>query len=114
MLDDMPKTPGAALIPHSDDLIEAADPPPAKRRGRFLSRRERPARVKVVKPSALGMLLKPIGIAVAAILSVYAIVSLGTTFYRSYYRHLDHTAAVHPDQSVFDIFLGTKSLPKDA
>ena len=114
MLDEMPKTAGAALIPHSDDLIEAADSPPAKRRGGIFARKERRARVKIVKPSALGMLLRPIGIAVAAILSVYAIVSLSTTFYRSYYRHLDHTAAVHPDQSVFDIFFGTKSLPKDA
>ena len=71
--------------------------------------------MKIVKPSAaLGMLLRPIGIAVAAVLSVYAIVSLGTTFYRSYYRHLDHAAAGHPDQSVFDVFFGTKSLPKDA
>jgi hypothetical protein len=114
MLDDMPKTLGATLIPHSDDLIDAADSPPAKRRGGMLARRERRARVKIVKPSALGMLLRPIGIAVAAVLSIYAIVSLSTTFYRSYYRHLDHTAAVHPDQSVFDVFFGTKSLPKDA
>ena len=42
------------------------------------------------------------------------IVSLGTTFYRSYYRHLDHTAPVHADNSVFDIFFGDKSLPPDA
>ena len=34
------------------------------------------------------------------------IVSLGTTFYRSYQRHLDHTAAVHADNSVLDIFFG--------
>ena len=114
MLDDIAKPASAALIPHSDDLTEAADSPPAKRRGGMFARRERPARVKIVKPGALGMLLRPIGMAVAAILSVYAIVSLGTTFYRSYYRHLDHTAAVHPDQSVFDIFFGTKGLPKDA
>lgn len=110
----MAKPAEAALIPHSAELTDATDNPPAKRRGGFLSRRERAARVKIIKPSALGMLLRPIGIAVAAILSVYAIVSLGTTFYRSYYRHLDHTAAVHPDRSVFDIFLGTKTLPKDA
>jgi hypothetical protein len=68
----------------------------------------------VIKPSALGMLLKPIGIAVGVVLIAYAIVSLGTTFYRSYDRHLDHTAAVHPDKSVFDIFFGDKSLPPDA
>ena len=113
MLDDMAKPANAALIPHSDDLIESVDSPPAKRRGRMFALKERAVRVKIVKPSALGMLLRPIGIAVAAVLSVYAIVSLGTTFYRSYYRHLDHTAAVHPDQSMFDVFFG-KSLPKDA
>ena len=60
------------------------------------------------------MLLRPIGIAVALMLSAYALVSLGTTFYRSYYRHLDHTAPVHADKSVFDIFFGDKSLPPDA
>ncbi len=40
--------------------------------------------------------------------------SLGSTFYRSYYRHLDHTAPVHADKSVLDIFFGDKSLPPDA
>jgi hypothetical protein len=52
--------------------------------------------------------------AIGVALIAYAIVSLGTTFYRSYYRHLDHTAAVHPDKSVFDVFFGDKSLPPDA
>ena len=40
--------------------------------------------------------------------------SLGTTFYRSYQRHLDHTAPVHADNSVLDIFFGDQSLPPDA
>jgi phosphoglycolate phosphatase-like HAD superfamily hydrolase len=71
-------------------------------------------REKVVRPSALGMFLRPIGMAIGVALIAYAIVSLGTTFYRSYYRHLDHTAAVHPDKSVFDVFFGDKSLPPDA
>ena len=70
--------------------------------------------MKVVSPSALGMLLRPIGIAVALVLIAYALLSLGTTFYRSYYRHLDHTAPVHADKSVLDIFFGDKSLPPDA
>jgi hypothetical protein len=60
------------------------------------------------------MLLKPIGISIAVVLSTYALVSLGTTFYRSYYRHLDQTAAVHPDKSVLDIFFPDRSLPPDA
>jgi hypothetical protein len=60
------------------------------------------------------MLLRPIGISVAVVLSTYALVSLGTTFYRSYYRHLDQTAAVHPDKSVLDIFFPDRSLPPDA
>ena len=47
-------------------------------------------------------------------LCTYALLSLGTTFYRSYQRHLDHSAAVHPDKSVLDIFLGDQSLPPDA
>jgi hypothetical protein len=71
-------------------------------------------REKVVRPSALGMFLRPVGMAIGVALIAYAIVSLGTTFYRSYYRHLDHTAAVHPDKSVFDVFFGDKSLPPDA
>jgi phosphoglycolate phosphatase-like HAD superfamily hydrolase len=60
------------------------------------------------------MFLRPVGMAIGVALIAYAIVSLGTTFYRSYYRHLDHTAAVHPDKSVFDVFFGDKTLPPDA
>ena len=112
MLDDMPKSQSVALTADPEDAIATMIRPPAKRRGRGVSLGGR--REKVVRPSALGMLLKPIGIAVGIVLCVYAIVSLGTTFYRSYYRHLDHTAAVHADQSVFDIFFGDKSLPPDA
>lgn len=74
----------------------------------------RPIKQKVVKPGPLGMFLKPIGIAIGLILIAYAVLSLGTTFYRSYYRHLDHTAAVHPDGSLFDIFKPAKTLPPDA
>ena len=88
-----------------------------RRRGRAsreLARRSRASREKVVKPSALGMLLRPIGIAVGVVLCTYAVLSLGTTFYRSYQRHLDHSAAVHTDNSVLDIFFGDQSLPPDA
>ena len=112
MLDDMPKSQSVALTADPEDAIATLGRAPAKRRGRGVSLGGR--RQKVVRPSALGMLLKPIGIAVGIVLCVYAIVSLGTTFYRSYYRHLDHSAAVHADRSVFDIFFGDKSLPPDA
>jgi hypothetical protein len=111
MLDDMPKSQSAALVAHPEDAIATMIRPPAKRRGRRVERR---GRETVVRPSALGMLLRPIGIAVAIVLCVYAIVSLGTTFYRSYQRHLDHTAPVHADNSILDIFFGDKSLPPDA
>ena len=46
-------------------------------------------------------------------LSAYALLSLGTTFYRSYQRHLVQTAAVHADNSILDIFFGDSSLPAD-
>ena len=55
-----------------------------------------------------------VGIALALILSAYALMSLGTTFYRCYQRHLDHTAAMHEDKSVLDIFFPDQTLPSDA
>jgi hypothetical protein len=114
MLHEMPKRQSTALVAHPEDaLAELAEPSNARSVARS-ERRSRAARVKVVRPSALGMLLKPIGMAIGIVLIAYAIVSLGSTFYRSYHRHLDHTAAVHPDKSVFDIFFGAKSLPPDA
>jgi hypothetical protein len=114
MLHDMPKSQGAAVVAHPEDAVgefvgEVPAKRPAKSRRGWFARRE-----KVVRPSALGMLLKPIGISIAVVLSTYALVSLGTTFYRSYYRHLDQTAAVHPDNSVLDIFFPDRSLPPDA
>ena len=82
---------------------------PARARRRLFARRQ-----KVVKQSALGMLLRPIGIAIGVVLCAYAVLSLSTSFYRSYTRHIDHTAAVHADDSVFGIFFPSKSLPPDA
>ncbi|MBC8012543.1 MAG: hypothetical protein H7X74_00395 [Methyloceanibacter sp.] len=112
MLDDMPESHSAALVADPEDSIATMIRPPAKRRGTKVERRG--GRERVVRPSAFGMLLRPIGISVGIVLCTYAIVSLGTTFYRSYYRHLDHTAPVHADKSVLDIFFGDKSLPPDA
>ena len=114
MLDDMIKPPSDALVAHPEESLAAIAHPPSKRPATKIGRRSRARRVKIVKPGALGMLLRPIGIAVGIVLCAYAIVSLGSTFYRSYYRYLDHSAEVHPDRSVFDIFFGDKSLPPDA
>jgi len=113
MLHDTQKGGGAALVAQPEDAIGAISAfrsarSPAK------SRRRSRARIRVVKQSALGMLLRPIGVSVALILSAYALLSLGTTFYRSYYRYLDHSAPVHADNSVFDVLFGDRSLPPDA
>jgi hypothetical protein len=113
-MDDMPQRQSSALVAHSHTDIAGLVDEPARPRSTKLARRSRASRETVVRPSALGMLLRPIGIAVAAVLCIYALLSLGTTFYRSYQNHLDHGAAVHPDKSVLDIFLGDQSLPPDA
>ena len=114
MLHDTPKGRSAALVARREESLGAIAASRPQRTPAKAARRSRAPRVKVVKQGALGALLRPIGIAVALILSAYALLSLGTTFYRSYYRYLDHTAPVHADKSVFDIFLGDKSLPPDA
>ncbi|HEU0018065.1 MAG TPA: hypothetical protein VFQ31_06870, partial [Methyloceanibacter sp.] len=96
------------------DQFAAVDPPPAKKaRSVATPRSRRFRREKIVKESALGALLKPVGISVALVLSAYALLSLGTTFYRSYQRHADHVTPVHADNSVLDIILGTSNLPAD-
>jgi len=115
MLDDMPKGQSTSLVARSGDGVGAVAVPsdvkkvaatkPAKPR--------RTRREKVVKESALGALLKPIGISLALVLSAYALLSLGTTFWRSYQRHLNHSAAVHADNSVLDILFGASDLPAD-
>lgn len=108
---DIAETQGTALVVR--DKADAAAP---RKREKELAEPLRSSfwrREKVVKESALGALLKPIGICLALVLSTYALVSLGTTFYRSYQRHLDHSVPVHADQSVFDIFFGDSSLPAD-
>jgi hypothetical protein len=112
MLDDMPRQGTALVATFSADVADYDDS--SSREPAKAGRRPRAVKQKVVKPSALGMFLKPIGIAIGLVLIAYAVLSLGTTFYRSYYRHLDHTAAVHPDQSMFDVFFPSKSLPADA
>ena len=111
MLDDMPRRSTALVAASGTDLADNDEPSatPVK-----AGRRSRALKQKIVRPSALGMLLRPIGIAIGLVLIAYALLSLGTTFYRSYYRHLDHTAPVHADNSVFDVFFPSRTLPPDA
>jgi hypothetical protein len=114
MLDNLPKAASTSLVAEPDAQLGAVDHPPAKKiRSVAAPRPRRFRREKIVKESALGALLKPIGISIALVLSAYALLSLGTTFWRSYQNHLDHTAPVHVDNSVLDILLGTSNLPAD-
>ncbi len=114
MLDDMPRGDGTALIARPGDSLGGFAMPGRKNKPAKVESEPHWSREKIVKHSALGALLRPIGVSVALVLSAYALVSLGTTFYRSYERHLDHTAPTHADKSVFDIFFGDASLPADA
>ena len=114
MLDDMPKGQSTSLVVDADDRFGEVTLPPGTELGAPKPKRTRRARrEKVVKESALGALLKPIGISLALVLIAYALLSLGTTFWRSYQRHMDHTAAMHADNSVLDILFGTSDLPSD-
>jgi hypothetical protein len=109
---DMPKSSSVASVTSSGEVTAGDSRSLAKRSGAKLEVHGR--RQKVVKPSALGMLLRPIGVSIALILAAYGMFSLGTTFYRSYQRHLEHTAPVHADRSILDVFFPDRSLPKDA
>ena len=114
---DMPKSSSIASVASSGEVTAGGTRSLAKRPGaklEFKSREARGRREKVVKPSALGMLLRPIGVSIALILAAYGMFSLGTTFYRSYQRHLEHTAPVHADGSILEFFFPDRSLPKDA
>jgi hypothetical protein len=90
--------------------------PPAKRRGLLTGwkRRRRGRKIVVVKESALGMLLKPIGISLALLLIAYGMMSIGVTFWRSYQSQLLHSASVHADRSILDILFPDQSIPPDA
>ncbi len=115
MLDDMPRSRDIALTANEDDaLVPIGGSAPVRRSGKARLSRMFGRRERVVKQSAIGMILRPIGIAVALVLSAYALLSIGTTYWRSYERHLDHTAPVHADRSLFDVFLGRSSVPHDA
>jgi hypothetical protein len=111
MLNDMPRGQSTSLVAEPGDAIGAVAIPSDGKKARPARPRRR--REKVVKESALGALLKPIGILLALVLSAYALLSLGTNFWRSYQRHLDHSAAVHADNSILAILLGASDMPAD-
>jgi hypothetical protein len=115
MLDDMPKGQSTSLVAELGDALGAVAIPSGGKKVRAARppRTRRARREKVVAESALGALLKPVGISLALVLSACALLSFGTTFWRSYQRHLDHSAAVHADHSVLDILFGTSDLPAD-
>ena len=114
MLDDMPRGDDTALIARAEDSLGDVAIPRGKNKPTKAESKPRFSREKIVKQSALGALLRPVGISVALVLSAYALVSLGTTFWRSYERQLDHSAPIHADRSVLDVFFGDASLPPDA
>src|SRR5262245_54632900 len=114
MLDELPKGQSTSLAVDADEPFTAVAATLDKELAAPRSKPPRRVRrEKVVKESALGALLKPIGTSLALVLSAYALLSLGTTFWRSYQRHLDHSLPVHADNSVFDILFGASDLPQD-
>jgi Arc/MetJ-type ribon-helix-helix transcriptional regulator len=112
--DDMGKSRSTALVTEPEASLPeaAASKRPAKATRKDLAASRRQRREKVVRIGWFGAFLRPIGIALALILCAYAVLSIGTTYWRSYHRHLDHTAAVHPDRSIFDMFFQS-NMPKD-
>ncbi|MGB3023115.1 MAG: hypothetical protein WBB50_13455, partial [Methyloceanibacter sp.] len=78
----MPRGDGTALIARPGDSLGGLAMPRRKNKPAKAEAKPRWSREKIVKQSALGALLRPIGVSVALVLSAYALVSLGTTFYR--------------------------------
>ena len=98
----------------SDPKADQSVPTEADRKGRRAARRAERARpVKVKKYGFLGAFLRPIGIALGVLLIGWGAVSMGTTFWRSYQRHIEHAKPYHEDKSIFDIVLRS-NLPDDA
>lgn len=94
------------------------NPPPAQRARdekavlEPLPGEDRRPREVIVRKSPLVAILSPIGISLGVVLAAYGLTALGTTWYRSYQRHVEHTQPVHADRSIFDIFFQS-DLPKD-
>ncbi len=95
------------------DIVRTNNAGAVAARGRAARRLSRRGKVKVRKLGPVAAFTRPIGITVALMLAAYGLASLGTTFWKSYQRHLDYTVATHPDRSLFEVLVGP-SLPEDA
>ena len=95
------------------DIVSANNAGTVAARGRATTRRPRRRKIKVRKLGPVAAFMRPIGMTVALMLAAYGLASLGTTFWKSYQRDLDYSAATHPDRSLFEVLVGP-SLPEDA
>ena len=101
------------MAARATDIVKSGGTPLGAAQKRAPARRSKRGKTKVKKIGPVAAFVRPIGISVALLLAAYGLASLGSTFWRSYQRHLDYTAATHPDRSIFEIFIAP-SLPKDA
>ncbi len=63
-------------------------------------------RIKVKKYGFLGAFLRPIGIALGVLLLGWGSLMIGTTYYRSYQRHVEFSKTIHSDKSYLSVLLG--------
>ena len=66
----------------------------------------RPTKIKIKKYGFLGAFLRPIGIAIGVFLLGLGTLSIGTTYYRSYQRHVEYSKTTHSDDSYLTVLLG--------
>ena len=71
----------------------------------------RPVKLKVKKQGMFAAVFQPIAVALAVVLVAWGGITLGTNYWRSYQRHIEHTKATHPDKSIFEILVES-SVPK--
>ena len=65
-----------------------------------------PTRIKIKKYGFLGAFLRPIGIAIALLILGFGSLSIGTSYYRSYQRHVEYAKITHSDDSYMTVLLG--------
>lgn len=70
-------------------------------------------KVVIKKTGIFAAIFRPIGLAIGLLVAVYGIVTLGTTYWRSYNRHLAHVMPVHFDKSIIEIFSPKPKIPAD-
>ncbi|MCP4934051.1 MAG: hypothetical protein GY927_07545 [bacterium] len=63
-------------------------------------------RIKVKKYGFLGAFLRPIGIAVALLILGFGSLTIGTSYYRSYQRHVEYSKITHSDDSYMTVLIG--------